>query len=119
MENRIEFIKLEKPGENFTGVYKGISKKKDGNFLLVFGNFKDYNKVITISENMKYILRQANKAKDLILDCEIKLELVEIIKLKTEGYTYKKYKFTFGNGNIYEENDLNYLETKDINSYLE
>ena len=124
MENRIEFLKLEKVGDSFTGNYKGISKGKNNNFMLVFIKKNSYTTTyidyaVTISENMKHILREANKQKDLVFDAEIKIELLEIIELKTEGHTYKKYKFIFGNGRIYEEKNFNYLDNKDINSYLE
>lgn len=98
METEIKFIKLEKILDSYIGNYIGISKQKNGNFLLVFRGKENKNEiirdVITITENMKLLLRNANKAKDLVMDCEIRIKLLQIIDLKTPGHTYKKYEFT-------------------------
>lgn len=118
MKNEVEFIKLEKAKDSFTGNYKGIAKTKNNFWLVLKGTKKNIDYALSISENLKHILRTANQDKNLVLDCEISIELLEIINL-TNDKTYKKFKLTFGNGVEYDENNFNYLEQKDINNFLE
>ena len=118
MKNEVEFIELKKAKDSFTGNYKGIAKTKN-NFWLVFkGMKKDIDYSLSISESLKHILRAANSDKNLTLDCEMTVELLEVVSLSNDR-TYKKYKITFGNGKEYEENNFNFLEVKEINTFLE
>ncbi len=118
MKNEIEFIKLEKATDSFTGNYKGIAKTKNNYWLVFKGEKKHIDYALSISENLKHILRAANLDRNLVLDCEMSIELLEIVNL-TGDKTYKKFKLTFGNGKEYEENNFNYLESKEINNFLE
>lgn len=118
MKNEIEFIKLEKAGDSFTGNYKGIAKTKN-NFWLVFkGKKKDVDYALSLTENLKHILRLINADKELVFDREISVKLLEIFNLADER-TYKKHLVVLGNGKEYEENNFNFLEQKDINNFLE
>lgn len=111
----LEFVQLKKIGDKFTANYKGISKTKN-NFWLVFTkNKRDY--ALSISENLKHILRNINKEKKLVLDTEMQVKLIEIVELDKEK-VYKKYKITLGNGIDYLDENFNYLEQKDITEYL-
>lgn len=115
----MDTISLKK-GESFSGNYKGISKGKTNLFFLVLNNSKTgLDNILSISEGLKSLIKAAHLKKELIINCEMKVTLIDEIENKKEGMNaYKKYSILFGNGNLYIEPDLEFLDENRINNFL-
>ncbi len=112
------FVRMEKVGDNFTGLYNGIYKTQNLFWLILKSQYNILH-AVSISEGLKRILKIANENKDLIAGVEIKIDLISVITLKNrEDQIYKKYRLTFGNGHVYEEESFKELSQNEISSFL-